>query len=278
MYKINKKIHLSKASVKKFKELVRYSAPMIPNSISWWVVNVSDRTLISLFYGAGFNAIYAVANKIPSIITPFFNVFHLSWQQNATETLQDEDRDKYYCSVFNNMIVIVSSICILILGFNYWFFQLFTEDYFAGYYQSPILVLAIVFSMMGQFIGGIYVAQMKSKKNGFTTVIAAVVNIGVNLLLIKRIGLYAASLSTLVAYLMLFIVRFIDIRREIKLKLNKKSVIIFATIVYFMITSYLEIYAFKIINVILGVVIFIIVNIDMLKGILKKRKKAVVKE
>ena len=268
--KVNKKIKISNCSKKEFKEIVRYSAPLIPNSISWWIANASDRTLISIFLGSSYNAIYAVANKIPALCTTFFNVFHLSWQQNATETLSDEDRDIYYNSVFNNMVSIVCSICIFILGINFLFFKLFSEDYFSGIYQSPILVIAIIFSMMGQFIGGIYIAQMKSKKNGFTTVMAALVNIVVDFLLIKNLGLYAASLSTLISYAILFIIRFFDIRKEIKLKFNKKNYVIFAIVLYFTIFSYIDIFAFKIINLIIGIICFLIINLEFVKKILKK--------
>ena len=124
--------------------------------------------------------------------------------------------------------------------------------------------------MMGQFIGGIYIAQMKSKKNGFTTVMAALVNIVVDFLLIKNLGLYAASLSTLISYAILFIIRFFDIRKEIKLKFNKKNYVIFAIVLYFTIFSYIDIFAFKIINLIIGIICFLIINLEFVKKILKK--------
>ncbi|HPF83765.1 MAG TPA: oligosaccharide flippase family protein, partial [Bacilli bacterium] len=39
------------------KELVKYSLPLIPNNISWWIINVSDRTIISLILGIAANGI-----------------------------------------------------------------------------------------------------------------------------------------------------------------------------------------------------------------------------
>ena len=269
--KIYKEINIFNFSNKTFKDIIQYSIPMIPNSISWWIVNVSDRTLISLVYGTECNAIYAVANKVPALCNTFFSVFHLSWQQNATEALSDEDRDKYYTNVFNNMICIVISICIFILGFNYWFFKLFTEEYAKGYYQSPILIMSIIFSMMGQFIGGIYVAQKKSKKNGITTIIAASINIIVNILLINKIGLYAASMSTLIAYLTLFIIRYIDIKKDINIKISQKSQILFGITSYFLITSYINLGTFKYINVFLSSLVFIVINFDYLRKIFFKK-------
>lgn len=269
--KVYKNIKLRKISFKMVKAMLKYSLPMIPNAISWWIVNASDRTLIAFFLGTEFNAIYAVANKVPGLCTTFFGVFHLSWQQNAMETMTDKDRDVYYSSVMNKMFQIVCSVCILILGINYWFFKLlFSVDYMQGIYQAPILVVAIIFSMLGQFIGGIYVAQMKSKKNGATTVIAAISNIVIDLLLIKKIGLYAASLSTLCAYFILFVVRYIDIYKEVKLVFRKKSIVAFCILLYFFVGAYFVIVPLQIINLILSTLYFVFDNRLYVIKILRK--------
>lgn len=253
------------------KRMIRYSLPMIPNGISWWIVNASDRTIISLVLGTGVNAIYAVANKIPSLCTTFFSVFHISWQQSATEALADKDRDQYYTSVMNNMLWGFSSIGILVLGINYWFFKLlFSEDYFPGRVQAPILTLAVLWSMLAQFIGGIYVAQKRSKENGITTLSAAVINIVINVLLIDKIGLYAASISTLMAYMILFIIRYIDIRRSVKLLFNKKGIKALLLLLCFFGGAYCMLDWFQIIQFCLAVIVFILMNAKYCVEILKK--------
>ncbi|WP_294560825.1 oligosaccharide flippase family protein [uncultured Traorella sp.] len=253
------------------KSLLRYSLPMIPNSVSWWIVGVSDRSIISFFLGTSANAVYAVSNKVPNLAQTLFNVFHYSWQQNATESMNDDDRDLYYSKIMNNMVHIVVSICLVMIGINYWFFDfLFSEEYFNGYYQVPILVTAIIFSMLSQFIGGIYVARKESDKNGKTTVIAAVTNIVVHIALVHQIGLYAASISTAVAYITLFIIRFIDIRQHYKLKFNKDTLVYSLVYLYFFITSYLNNIFFHVFNLIFGCVIFLYVNKVIIHKVLSK--------
>ena len=58
-------IDLSMLSRHTLKELIRYSWPMIPNSLSMWVMNLSDRLVLTAVLGVSVNALYAVANKIP---------------------------------------------------------------------------------------------------------------------------------------------------------------------------------------------------------------------
>ena len=120
-------------SRKQLAPLIKYSIPMIPNSISWWIINVFDRSLVTAVLGSSMNGIYAIANKVPNLCQTFMSVFHLSWQQSATEALNDADRDIYYSNTFNELASILISVCIIVVAFTYWFFTfLFSEEYFLG--------------------------------------------------------------------------------------------------------------------------------------------------
>ena len=66
------------------KEMLKYSWPMVPNSMSGWVMRVSDRLVVTAVMGVSANAVYAVANKIPSLLNLAQNTFALAWQENAS--------------------------------------------------------------------------------------------------------------------------------------------------------------------------------------------------
>ena len=68
-------ISWNKIQISKVKEMIAYALPMIPNSISWWVSNSSDKYILVFFWGAAINGIYSVAYKIPSILSIFLNIF-----------------------------------------------------------------------------------------------------------------------------------------------------------------------------------------------------------
>lgn len=227
-------------SLEQLKNMLKYSAPMIPNSISWWIINAFDRTVISIALGPSSNAVYAVASKLSGLCTTIFNVFHLSWQQSASETLNDADRDKYYSDVLADTTVIIASVCILVIGINYWFFDLlFSADYSEGYFVAPILALSILLSVQAQFIGGIYIAFKWSKKNGLTTLIAACVSAVISVAFVNAIGLYAPALSTLAAFAVLFVIRFVDVRRAVKLTLAPKAIASMTLTLGFTFVSYM---------------------------------------
>ena len=73
-------------------------------------------------------------------------------------------------------------------------------------------------------LGSVYVALKKTGEVAKTSILSAVINVTVNVVLINRIGLYAASISTLVSYCAMAIYRLIDVQKYVKIKINLKMI------------------------------------------------------
>jgi len=255
------------------KKMLWYAIPLIPNAIAWWIMDASDRTIVTLKLGVTYSAIIAVAHKMPNICQTLYTVFHLSWQENAIDIVKMEPKEQndYYNKVVNNMISILISISILVLSVNFIMFDyIFDSEYYEGYYHTSILVSSLILSMLAQFIGGIYIARRESKKNGFTTIISAIINIVFHLLLINSIGLYASSISTLIAYLSLFLIRYFDVRGEaFKLHLNKNNIINILIYAYFIATTFINNDILNLVNIVLAIFVFLFINKNILKKFMK---------
>lgn len=199
---------------RKLKEMLAYSWPMVPNSLSAWVMRLSDRVVVTYFLGLPANAVFAVASKLPGLLFLAQNTFTLAWQENATLASKDKDVGRYYSAMFQTMFDLLAGFFGFLVAIMPWLFPLLVRgDYSAAYAQMPILFLAMFFFGMSSFLGGIYVAFLKSKSVGMTTAVAAAVNLAVDVGLIKWIGLYAASVSTLVSFLFLFVYRLVDVQK-----------------------------------------------------------------
>ena len=206
------------------KKILKYSIPLVPNQLSWWIINASDRTLVTYILGIGINGIYSASNKFSSICITLFNIFNLTWTESASVYINDSDSSKYFSSVFNTAIRIFSTLCLCIIIFMPFLFKfMITGASFAlAYYQIPILLIATFFNIIVSMIGAIYVALKKTAEISKTSIYAAIINIIINVCLIKFIGLYAASISTLIAYLSMALYRYIDVQKYIKIKLDFK--------------------------------------------------------
>lgn len=77
------------------KPMIRYSLPLITNSISWWVNNASDRYILTFIKGIAENGIYSVSYKIPTILTMFQGIFYNAWSISAIAEFDNKDKDGF---------------------------------------------------------------------------------------------------------------------------------------------------------------------------------------
>ena len=179
---------------------------MIPSSISLWIVNLSDRLIITYFLGAAYNGIYAAAAKIPNLLVTFYNAFNLAWTELAARTIDEEDSNVYYSKLINSLFSFCFGAIIILIAFSPLLFKILIDDKFSsGYNQMPILFIGVILSCLVSFYGGLYIALKRQNKWGISSTVGAFLNAGINIVCIREIGLYAASISTVVFFVILYI-------------------------------------------------------------------------
>lgn len=245
-------------------ELLRYSCPMIPNSISLWVLSSSDRLLLTIFMGVEAEAEYSVAYKIPAIFMMVQNTFMYAWQENASLAYRDSDVNDYYSKVFSCILRILAGVLALLVGTAPFLYKILIKgDYTSAFSQMPILFIALFFCAVSSFLGGIYVAQKKTINIGCSMLIASLVNLAIDLALINHIGIYAASISTLASYFLLTIYRMINIQSFQKIKYNVLEFIVICCVLLlfgFLCNSMINIKS--IITLLFAIVFSIVINKD----------------
>lgn len=265
----------------KIKEMLMYSWPMVPNSMAAWVIRVSNRIVITAFMGLTANAVYSVANKIPGLLNLAQNTFTLAWQENASIVSKDDDANEYYSSMFRTMFDLMAGFFGILIAFAPLLFKiLIFGDYAEAYSHIPILFVAMFFYSMSTFLGGIYVAYKESKSVGITTTVAAVINLLFNVGTIPWLGLYAASGSTLLSNIFLFLFRIKDIQSIVKLRYNTTHMIkVIAIILLESFLCFQQIFLFNVLNFFMGVILFfylnwslVLISIRKIEGLFRKRK------
>ena len=213
---------LKNARIGTFKKVGTYSIPLIPNNLAWWVVNASDRTIISHVLGTAANGIYSVANKFPNVFINFYNILNLSWTETVSLHYNDEDRDEFLTDTMTSLVKLFVAACLGIVACMPFVFPIMVNaKYNAAYNQILILMYAMLFRVLVGLYSCVYVAQKNAKKIAYTSISAAIINITVDLILINKIQVFAASLSTLVAFLSMFIVRYIDVNKTVHMRIKK---------------------------------------------------------
>lgn len=220
-------LNLSSVNSNLMKDMAIYCAPLVPNSIMWWAMNVSDRYIITILLGTAANGIYAVASKIPSLLTVLYAIFYKAWQISSIETSNVKGRDHYYSNVFNIFFYFMSILVSFIILFNDTLINyLVSEEYSSVSLYVPILLFGALFSCLSGFMGSFYIVSKKTKGAFSTSIIGGILNILLNVLLIPLIGLYGAALSTLMAFFLTWLLRVKDTRKFFNIKFSSWKIFI----------------------------------------------------
>ena len=200
-------------------KMIKYSIPLVPNSLSWAVVNLSDRLVISGVIGASANGIYAMAYKFPNLMNTIYGFFYTAWTESSAKAINDNENEEFFNKIYKTLTNAMFSVSLGIIVCMPLIFNLFIKaDYSEAYKYIPILVIAMYFNNMSGYYGGIFTGYKDTKVMGTTTIIGAIINIVIDILLIKFIGIYAAAISTLVSCMVIYYYRKLNVRKYIKLQ------------------------------------------------------------
>lgn len=202
-------------------EMLKYSIPMMPSIILWWVINVSDRYMITYFISSDANGLYTAASKIPNFIVMFSSIFIDAWQLSAVDEYDNDNKGKFFTNVFrvySGGVFAAASALILLC-------QLFTKilvsgDYYSSWEYVPILIISTSLSCFVNFLASVYMASKKTVMGTVTALAGAVTNFVLNIILIQKIGAIGAAVATVCAYIVVFVTRAINTRKYVKINFN----------------------------------------------------------
>ena len=209
------------------KEMIKYSAPMIPDYISWWVNNAADRYILALFCGTSVTGIYSVAGKIPTILNSLTSIFSSAWKISAVDNFGSKESIAFYnrvYRVYNGFLVMSAAALIFVTKFLASI--LYSKDFFIAWKITPILILAYIFSAQAIFLGSIFTSAKKTNSMFLASTAGAIVNLILNFLLVFRFGGMGTAIGTAVGYFVIFMTNVKLTRKIIKidLKLGKSFV------------------------------------------------------
>ncbi len=192
------------------RNLVSFGVPLVFNTLSFWVLQLSDRYLLSRLGSLSQTASYGVAYSLGGALNVVILApFTLAWPTAMFAIAKREDAAQAFQVVFRWFgILLLAAAFVLSLIAVALLNILFPVSYHASAPIIPIIAVSIVFY-------GIYsiftVGTGVKRKTWFIALvmtIAAVINVAANFVLIPHYGSMGAALSTLIAYIILTIIMY----------------------------------------------------------------------
>lgn len=257
------------------KEILAYSTPLVPNAISWWVLQASNRLIVVNFLGLTANAMISVANKIPSLINIIYSTFNLAWQESASIIENKKESEKFYSLVFDRLFEFLTGFMLIMFAFSKILFNILVDSkYQNAFVFVPYLLIAAYISCYSYYFGGILVALKQSKNIGKTSIASAVFNVFIHIVLIKYFDLYAYCIATILAYLLMTLSRAISVNKYFKITYNVKKIILYLLLMLISINIFCfnRVTSFGF-NILISILLFSIMNRNTILLIISYIKK-----
>ena len=240
-----------------FKKMTKYSIVLLPTSFMWWIINSSDRIMITSMIAASANGIYAISYKIPSLLTTVASIFNQAWLFSAVAEKDNIDNETYTNKIFNFLLVLITLTGIFILIIIKPLFSIYVaNDYYVAWMYVPFLIFGFVFMTSATFLSTSYNVYKDSKGFLFSGLVGAISNIILNFVFIPIFNVYGAALATCMSYIIVFLYRLFDTRKYVKININISLVFLVMSLFICCLLTY--------INCFIGVVLQIIVFFTLL--------------
>ena len=210
------------------KSYLKYGLPLVPNDAILWIMASSDRYIIAYFMATKDVGIYAAAYGLASIVSLILGPISVVLFPTISKSYDNGEIAKTrtylkYSLKYLMMLSIPAAFGLSILA-SPLLRILTTSEFTSGSIVIPFIAFGLV--AFGFHRIGLYVFHMMKKTYWIVRLlsISAALNIGLNLLLIPRLGILGAAVATLVAYAVLAILTVVISFRYFKFDLGFSSI------------------------------------------------------
>ncbi len=226
---------LRKFNTNLLKQMLVIALPLMPNFLVYWVFNSSDRLMINAMLGAAFTGVYAIGAKVGQISNLIYTAFAGGWQFFAFSTMKDDDQVEMTSNVFEYLGIIsfIAGIGMMIIN-RFVFTVVFVGEYSQGATVAPYLFVAPLFLMLYQTICNQFIVIKKTWPNIIILSFSALLNVGINYVLIPIIGIEGAALGTLAGYITAVLLCVIVLTHMKLINIKKRFFISFAIFAAYM--------------------------------------------
>jgi O-antigen/teichoic acid export membrane protein len=209
-----KKKHLSYSLV--------FGLPIIVHLLSQNILSTFDQIIINQLVGNREAGLYSVAYKIGMVQIVISMGILKSWTPIFYRKLNEGSYSDIN-ELAKKYAFIVSFVAVGLIFFSEELITLLVDDrYHEGLLIIPIVVISYFFFFLYTMYVNYAFYHKKTKNIALFTIIAGSVNIGLNYLLIPQFGYIAAAWTTLLSYMLLFALHYLNVTWFLGIKRTTK--------------------------------------------------------
>ena len=210
------KAYTSTKNQKLRKDMLKYSIPLVPNSLSWWALSSVNRYVMLAWLGVSAVGIYSATLRIPTILTVLCDIFAQAWLLSALKDYGSDESKRFIRSMHNKyfvLLIILTAIIILLscpLAMI-----LLSGEFYQYWWVTPYLFISVFYGALVGFLGSIFSSERKNTMQFISTMIGTIVSFIVTILIFKEYGAVVVAISTMVGYYIIWLIRRVAVNKYI---------------------------------------------------------------
>lgn len=205
-YLINSKIRFKRPNFSNIREYLSFGLPTIPGNFASWVISASDRYVISYYLGTASVGIYSAAYSVGSVLAMLAGIFGFVLPPTLSKLYDDGKLIEVKTHLSYSLKYLLSINIPFVFGAAVLakpVLKLFSTAEIAS--QGSLVVPLVAFSILPYssyvIISHTLVLSKKTKILAFIWSAAAIINLGLNIMIVPYFGITGAAFTTLIAYL-----------------------------------------------------------------------------
>lgn len=197
-------------------QMLKYSIPLVPNSLSWWALSSVNRYIMLSFVGISVVGIYSATLRIPSILTVISDIFAQAWLLSALKNYGTPESRAFIKAMHNRFFSLLIVLTGAIILLSQLLAKLLLSGEFSSYwYIIPYLFISVFWGALVGFLGSIFSAERKNTMQFVSTMVGAVVSVLFTILLLRRYGVIIVALATMIGYFVIWLIRRLAVNKYI---------------------------------------------------------------
>lgn len=198
------------------KDMLRYSIPLVPNSLSWWALSSVNRYVMLAWLGVSAVGIYSATLRIPTILTILCDIFAQAWLLSALKDYGSDESKRFIRSMHNKYFALLIILTAIIILLSCPLAMILLSGEFCQYWWvTPYLFISVFYGALVGFLGSIFSSERKNTMQFISTMIGTIVSFIVTILFLKEYGAVVVAISTMVGYYIIWLIRRVAVNKYI---------------------------------------------------------------
>jgi len=188
------------------RQMNHFGMPLVPSALALWAINFIDRIFIAQYKGQAEVGVYSVAVRISSAIVFLMIAFRLAWPAFAYSIDDDREAKRTYSYVLTYLVFVCCWVSLALGVLAPWLVDVLAPNSFHRAADAVALLAFASTAYAAYTVVAIGIGRARQTQfNWVVSGIAAAVNVVLNVILIPPYGMIGAAISTVAAYLVLFL-------------------------------------------------------------------------